>query len=323
MRVSSFISHIEATAPLTYAASWDRSGIQVAGTLQDIRRIAVCLDPTLSSVETAIREDADFILCHHPITLSPRLPDRIDDYHHILRTVLGRGCWLYAAHTSLDAQPQGPVSWAARELGLKNTRVLEPTGAHELLSIQIPQKHDLPISELESMPSIHFLQEDGQGLRFAVWNDQWSTVRPFLEERKVDYMAFPTAAPRREYGFGWIGDLAAPLSGSEFHTRIVEQLQLPIRSQTGPLPERITRVACCPGSGADLAAKAFKAGADVYITGDLKYHQAQDAAGIILDVGHFSLEERMMALWESDLRRDLASRQVETFFIAGKDPLHP
>ena len=262
MKVSSLIARIETTAPLSYAASWDRSGVQIAGTRQEIRRMAVCLDPTRASIESALERDADFILCHHPLTLSPRLPDRIDDYHHILRTILGRGCWLYAAHTSLDAQPLGPVAWLARELRLENRLVLQPIGSRD-------------------------------------------------------------AKPGSEYGFGYVGDLQAPLSAREFHALITEKFQLPVKAQTGPLPDIISRVACCPGSGADLAERAFAAGADIYITGDLKYHQAQDAEIVIMDVGHFSLEERMMAVWEAELHQDLASQEIETFFIPGKDPLQP
>lgn len=262
MKVSSLIARIETTAPPSYAASWDRSGVQIAGTRQDIRRMAVCLDPTLKNIEKAVEEDADFILCHHPLTLSPRLPDRIDDYHHILRAILGRGCWLYAAHTSLDAQPRGPVSWLAQELCLQKTQVLQPTG-------------------------------------------------------------FQDTQSGSEYGFGCVGDLQAPLSALEFHDLITKKFQLPVKAQTAPLPERIRRIAYCPGSGADLAEKAFAAGADIYITGDLKYHQAQDAEIVIMDVGHFSLEERMMEVWESELHQDLASQEIETFFIPGKDPLLP
>ncbi|HKK34212.1 MAG TPA: Nif3-like dinuclear metal center hexameric protein [Desulfomicrobiaceae bacterium] len=323
MLASSLISLIEATAPLTHAASWDRSGTQIAGTRQEIRRIAVCLDPTRKNIEEAVSRDADFILCHHPVTLSPRLPDRLDNYHHILRTVLGSGCWLYAAHTSLDAAPQGPATWLGRELRLENTRVLQPSGAHTLIAVHITSATGLLLTELHNMSPVLFTEEHEDHIRFAVWDDQWAAVRQFLHERDIAFRASPSLEPCREYGLGSIGDLPLPLTPEEFEAEIVHRLGLPIKSRSGFFPERISRVAYCPGSGADLAAKAFKGGAEVYLTGDVKYHQAQEVMsdGIILDVGHFSLEERMMSVWESELRRELAHQGVETLFLPGKDPL--
>jgi dinuclear metal center YbgI/SA1388 family protein len=325
MLASSLISLIEATAPPSHAASWDKSGVQIAGTRQKIRRVAVCLDPTRENLEQAVEREADFILCHHPVTLSPRLPDRVDDLHHTLRILLGNGCWLYAAHTSLDASPQGPVSWLSRELRLENSRVLHASGAHTMISVHAAPATGLLLTELQNMTSLSFPEEGDGHVRFAVWDDQWDMVRQFLKDRDIPFWSQSVLEPRREYGFGCIGDLPAPLAAREFEKVLAERLHLPIRSRTGPFPERITRIAYCPGSGADFAAGAFRAGADIYLTGDVKYHQAQDvmAAGVVVDCGHFSLEERMMQTWETELHRDLASMEVETFYIPGTDPLHP
>ena len=85
----------------------------------------------------------------------------------------------------------------------------------------------------------------------------------------------------------------------------------------GNVPEKIARVAYCTGSGASLMEEAEKSGADLYITGDVKYHAALDARVAILDVGHHSLEEEMM--------REMAQRlgtifDIETFFVPSHSP---
>ena len=65
------------------------------------------------------------------------------------------------------------------------------------------------------------------------------------------------------------------------------------------MDERIvSTVAVCGGSGAGLLNKAVFAGADVFVTGDIKYHEAQEAllAGIaVIDAGHFATEQPVVS----------------------------
>jgi putative NIF3 family GTP cyclohydrolase 1 type 2 len=70
-----------------------------------------------------------------------------------------------------------------------------------------------------------------------------------------------------------------------------------------------------------LASKAFALGADIFISGDLKFHQAQEieSLGLTLDVGHFALEEVMVAVWADELTTALAG-EVRVLFIPGRDP---
>ena len=89
----------------------------------------------------------------------------------------------------------------------------------------------------------------------------------------------------------------------------------------GPRPRQVSRVACCPGAGGGMLPEVLRSGADVFITGDIKYHTAleAEAAGLrILDVGHFILEEEMMRRFAERLGRELP---LPVRFFAGSDPL--
>ena len=123
MHIAEIISIIEQMAPLQGAASWDKSGLQVACRHTEVRRLAVALDPVPATIERALDEGADFILTHHP--LSPHLPNRLDNYHTVLSLLFRADAGLYAAHTSLDVQPDGPVGWLARHLCLRHPVLLE------------------------------------------------------------------------------------------------------------------------------------------------------------------------------------------------------
>jgi len=258
MDIQSIFSRIEQTAPLAGAALWDKSGVQIAGRTAQVHKLAVMLDPLPEFVAVALDWGAQCVLCHHPLALEPRFLDRLDDYHQVASLILGHSAWLYAAHTSLDVQPQGPAGWLARELRLQSQSCVELTFAD-------------PLHENSA-------------------------------------------------GFGLVGDLPEPLDWPAFKTRLSGILGRSFWIQSGPAPECVRRLAYCPGSGASLMEKAFKAGADVYITGDMKFHQALSARKLVIDVGHFLLEEEMMRRFALELAADFLVADVEVTFFSGKDP---
>lgn len=267
MKPYDIIKLIEKTAPLDAQAPWDASGIQVASPKTAISRAAVMLDPTLPALRQAVEAGADFILAHHPLSMKPRFPDRADDYLAILSLLFKHDVWLYSAHTSLDAAPDGPVRWLADDLGLLSVELLEPSNG------------------------------SGTGGSGTGGTE---------------------AAP---YGFGFTGLLPETLPYPAFCRLLAQSLGKSEWQVCGPVPERVGRVACCPGSGGGLLPLAVAAGADVFITGDFKYHAALDAglAGLrVLDVGHFSLEEEMMRRFAVTLADALA---VPLDFFPGRDPL--
>ncbi len=126
MKVFDIINIIEKTAVPEIAASWDVSGIQVAALRKEVSSVAVMLDPTPENLDRAIAAGAGFVLTHHPLSMKPRFPNREDPYLAMLSRLFRNDVWLYSAHTSLDANPTGPVRWLAEELELIRITTLEP-----------------------------------------------------------------------------------------------------------------------------------------------------------------------------------------------------
>ena len=62
---------------------------------------------------------------------------------------------------------------------------------------------------------------------------------------------------------------------------------------SGSLDRKVKRVALCGGAGSFLAGKAMSMGADVYVTGDMKYHEFQgnEERIILADIGHYESEQ--------------------------------
>ena len=261
MDQADLLALFEELAPTALAAPWDNSGLQIASDRKEIKHIAISLDPSPESVQKALTAGADFIFTHHPLSLSPSYPNRLDANHKILSLIFTHNVPLYSAHTNLDSIDV--ARWLAHELNLVDTKIIEPTG--------------------------------------------------ILDEK--------------EAGIGVVGSLPNSLDSAHF-VRIINEL-IPHTnpfSYVGTLPKTINRIGICPGSGASLMDTAQKLGADVFITGDVKYHSALDATQqfynknplCLIDVGHFSLEEEMMRRFSVLLSEKL--KDVRITFIPANDP---
>ena len=85
----------------------------------------------------------------------------------------------------------------------------------------------------------------------------------------------------------------------------------------GPRPVR--KVALCSGSGAEFIGRAAALGADAYVTGDVRYHDAQHAAELglhVIDAGHFGTEFPVVASLRQRLADALAERKRTVEVIA-------
>lgn len=328
MRIADLIRRIEKTAPPRHAAGWDNCGPQIAGTASSCSRLAVALDPLPEIVEEALAWGAECILTHHPLLLAPRLPDRLDDYHRVLSLVLGKGAWLYAAHTSLDVQAKGPVSHLAESLGLQDRRVIEPVKTARAVMLRLglasAEARDAAVSRLSGIPEVLSVEPSGaRSLDVACFDEDRDAVfsacgGPDGESPRV--LSARLESPSRDIGFGLVGNLPEPMPFSAFAGLLAGAVERDFWTLAGTVPETVARVGYCTGSGADLAPAAFAMGADVYLTGDVKHHQALSLGGLVIDLGHFRLEETMMRVFADELRAELAPRGLEVKYFDGGDP---
>lgn len=140
-----------------------------------------------------------------------------------------------------------------------------------------------------------------------------------------------------EGGFGCAGDLPEPLSLKALCAVLRDALPLEkmcaVPRLVGDAGMTVRRVAVCTGSGSSLLEEAAASGADLFITGDVKYHDALALASrhdarspnfcpmAVLDVGHFSLEEEMTRRFAELLKTKLEG--VAVTFLPGRDPFLP
>lgn len=105
-------------------------------------------------------------------------------------------------------------------------------------------------------------------------------------------------------GFGVIGSLAKEMTLEDFIATVKNNLHLEAVRFTGDVKALVRRVAALGGAGAEFMAAAKEQGADVYVSADFKYHDAQAAAELglpIIDGGHFGTEAAVMAAFGEKL----------------------
>ena len=95
----------------------------------------------------------------------------------------------------------------------------------------------------------------------------------------------------------------------EFIQSIKKHLELSIIRHTAPIKTKIKKVALCGGSGSFLLRDAIAASADIFISGDFKYHEFFDAENniIIADVGHYESEQFTKELIYENLSEKFAN----------------
>jgi hypothetical protein len=143
---------------------------------------------------------------------------------------------------------------------------------------------------------------------------------------EVAYDLYPLANPGQARGHGRIGRLPQPVSLADLVEQLKARLDTPHLRVVGDLQRQIATVAVGAGAGSDLIGAAARRGADVLVTGDVRYHEAQDALDLglaLVDVGHYNSEAIVIRPLAAYLRERLQGDGLTAEVIeaqAGRDP---
>ena len=112
-------------------------------------------------------------------------------------------------------------------------------------------------------------------------------------------------------GLGVVGDLPEPLTAAEAAALVKERFGLKAMRSSRPVEGRISRVAMCGGSGGSLIQAARRSGAQLYISGDISYHNFFTPEGfMIMDIGHYESEIEIVDILFSLLRKNFPTFAV-------------
>jgi dinuclear metal center YbgI/SA1388 family protein len=364
--VDQILTLVGKQAPAALAYSWDRIGLLIGSPRQKITKLVVALEATEAVLKGAQAVEAQMVLSHHPIlfqSLERFCPD--NPWERTIAYAIKHDLAVAAAHTNLDAAQDGLNAYLAELLGLTGTEPLEVTKVEPLIKliVFVPVGYEdrvreaicqagggiignysncsfairgqgtykpLPgaqpwrgiVSELVRAAESRLEVVVPEGLVAAAL-EELKTIHPYEE---VAYDLYPLKNQGVALGIGRVGEWALPRPFNQVVADLKGLFRTSIIKMTGKVPDLVKRVAVCGGSGGELISQAREKGADIYITGDIRYHQAVPWAGedmTILDLGHFATEVLFIPEWGRRLEADLhaASLPVEVVVDTwGMDP---
>ncbi|MBA4600733.1 Nif3-like dinuclear metal center hexameric protein [Thermoactinomyces sp. AMNI-1] len=324
------ISAMQDYAPSLLAVEKDRIGLQVGDPKSEIRKVLVTLDVNEEVVNEAIRIGANWIVTHHAVIFQPLKEIRTDQpVGRMFARILANHINIYVAHTNLDAAVNGVNDVLAAKIGLKNTKTLITYKEDPLkkLVVTVPVDHHEPVLQAVSEAGAGwignyshctfnvegtgtFLPRDGAnpyvgkaGELERIREIRLETVMPASLESKViqamleahpyeevAYDIYPLHLKGTPLGFGKIGDLPKRMKLDDFAGLVKKAYACDGVRVVGDPHEQVRKVAILGGSGGRYIADAKRQGADVYITGDLDFHTAQEALAqglSLIDPGHY------------------------------------
>ncbi len=364
-RIQDLVGLVHSLFPPNLAEEWDNCGLQVGDPAAEVQRVLVALDPTEQALATASRLGAAALLTHHPLLLRPpRSVAPTDQTGRVLFAAVKAGIAILSAHTNLDRGSGGLNDWLASRLELVDPRPLG-AGDEDLvkLVVYVPVGHEGAVSEAlfsagagrigaydrcsfrtagtgtfrPGLGTSPFQGRPGEMEEAAEFRLETilsrSLVSRALEKmgkahpyEEVAYDLIPLANRRADVGLGRIGRLEAPATLAGFSGRVRQALACGPLRLVGDPGAQVVKVAVCGGSGASLLAEAARQGADVLVTGDVKYHDARLAEGLgvaLIDAGHFATERIAVPGLAALLRREAAARKWEIEFVEMEEETDP
>lgn len=325
---------MERLAPRRLAEEWDNPGLLLGSPAQEVRRILVCLDVRDTLADRAIMEKFDLIVAHHPLIFRGIKNLRTDRPEgRLIEKLIRGGVAVFAAHTNLDIAAGGVNDALAERIGLTDLEPFKVMEIEELvkLAVYVPKDEADAVREaITDAGAGHigryractfnvagqgtFLPEAGThpfighpGRMETVDEVRIETIFPAAIERRivhamlkahpyeeVAYDLYSLRNPGRAESLGRIGRLSAPMTADAFAARVKDALGADYVRLVRAGERRVEKVGLLSGSGAEFIDKAAIMGCDAYVTGDVRYHDAQRAVELglhVIDAGHFASEQ--------------------------------
>lgn len=343
MTINDISVFLQGIAPLSLQEDYDNSGLIVGDPNKICTGILVSLDVTEKIVMEAKENGCNLIVAHHPIVFKGLKTFTGKNYvERTVISAIQNDIAIYAIHTNLDNVMTGVNKKIAEKLGLINCKPLVPKqGVLKKITTFCPRVNAEAIRKAlfeAGAGNIGKYREcsfniEGEGT-FIPGED----ANPFVGERsklhteeetrieaifpgylqnqvlkrlrevhpyeEVAYYISKLENEWQDAGSGMVGELPVEMSEGDFLHLLKNNFNLSVIRHTSFLNAAIKKVALCGGSGFFLLNNAKHSGAQVYITGDIKYHEFFDAGNEILlaDIGHFESEQFTIELLNDFLK---------------------
>ncbi|SHF47124.1 dinuclear metal center protein, YbgI/SA1388 family [Salegentibacter echinorum] len=351
MLIKEVIDIIEDFAPPAYAESFDNVGLLVGDKRAKVNGALITLDTLESVVEEAIEKNCNLIISFHPIIFSglKKLTGR-DYVERTILKAIKHDIAIYAIHTALDNQYKGVNDMISEKIGLTNRKILIPRkdsikklttfvpnkqadevrkalfeagggsiGNYDHCSFNLQGEGSFKPNEaanpvIGNRGEVHLEEETQIGLTFPAHLEP-KIIRRLFESHPYEEVAYEITAlenKNQQLGMGMIGELENAEDEKDFLQRIKSTFNCGCIRHSEFREKTIKKVAVLGGSGSFAINNAKAAGADVYLTADLKYHDFYkgDKDLLLADIGHYESEQ-----FTKDLLHSYLTKKISNFAL--------
>ena len=332
MKIKEIVSALERFAPLPLQDGFDNAGLQIGLTDAEATGALLCLDVTEAVLDEAIALGYNLVISHHPLIFKGYKSITGKDYvERCILKAIKNDIVIYSAHTNLDNAPEGVNFKIAEKIGLKNVRVLEakenallklvtfvPVTRAEEVRTALASAGCGCIGNYDSCS----YNVEGEGMFRALESanpycgkigelhvekeTRIETILPTYRKAEVikallaahpyeepAFDLYPLQNSWQQAGAGVIGELETPETELEFLKRIKKTFEVGCLKHNRLTGREIQTVALCGGAGAFLMPLAIRNRADVFITGEIKYHDyfGHDTDILLAEIGHYESEQ--------------------------------
>ncbi|RYY39618.1 MAG: Nif3-like dinuclear metal center hexameric protein [Chitinophagaceae bacterium] len=351
MKITDILQVLERFAAPELQEDYDNAGLIAGDQRWECTGVLCTLDATPEVIEEAVARGCNLVVAHHPIVFKGLKRINGKTYiERALITAIKNDIAIYACHTNLDNVVEGVSRRMADKLGIRDGSVLAPKSRQlrRLITFAPVDKADAVrdalfaagAGNIGNYSECSFNTEGEGSFKAGDGADPYvgkvgelhleretkiETVFPFYLEDQV-VRALVQAHPYEEVaydifamenthfgiGAGFVGNLPEALEPVAFLEKLRDSFGLQALRHTVFPGRPIRRVALCGGSGAFLIRTALAAGADAYVTADVKYHEFFDAEGrmLLADIGHWESEQ-----FTVDLLQELIAGKFPTFAV--------
>ena len=342
---------LEELAPLAYAEDFDNVGLLVGDENTEVSGILVTLDTLENVVDEAIVENCNLIVSFHPIIFTGLKKLTGASYvERVVIKAIENKIAIYSMHTALDNVSEGVNTKICSILGIKNCSVLIPKkGTIKKLTTYVPiddcntLKAALFAAGAGTIGNYsncsfttegtgsykagesanptkgvigrtHYEKEAQINVTYAI-SDEVKVLRALTENHPYEEVAYEIITLEntdQNIGMGMIGELDTAMNGEAFLQHVKDKMKASCIRHSQLLTKKIKKVAVLGGSGAYAIGAAKSAGADAFVTADVKYHQFYEAEEKLLlaDLGHYETEQ-----FTKNILVDYLTKKIPNFAI--------
>ncbi len=351
MIVQHIIKQLEDLAPLAYAEEFDNVGLLVGHKDMEISGVLITLDTLPEVVDEAIATNCNLIVSFHPIIFKGLKSITGKTYvERVVEKAIKHDIAIFAIHTALDNAFEGVNAEICNRLNLINKSILMPqSGTVKKLTTFVPNTDAEMVRTAlfeaggGALGNYENCSFNSQGIGTFEGNSEAQPAigKPnelkSVEETRIDivyakhlesgilnalFQAHPYEEVAHELftlenknhhiGMGMIGELENPMSETDFLTFVKQRMKCEIIRHSKQLEHPIKKVAVLGGSGSFAISAAKAAGADAFVTSDLKYHDFFRAENqiLLMDIGHYESEQYTKNLLASYLKKKIPNFAV-------------